>query len=165
MKPIILSLLSVTVLCSMPQFAQSQSTVEFQSGTHIEVTTGADICADNVIISGTNSWTGTQCGGPLVKVKEIEDAFVPRELTLSQNFPNPFNPTTTIEFTIPEDGRVLLKLYDITGRELVTLLDEEKPAGYYHQVTIDASRFVSGTYFCRLEFTGKQLTRKIALVR
>jgi hypothetical protein len=56
-------------------------------------------------------------------------------------------------------------MYDLTGRELMTLLDEERSAGYYHQVTIDASRFGSGSYFLRLEFGGKQLTRRIVLVK
>lgn len=96
---------------------------------------------------------------------EVEVGLAPKEFKLSQNFPNPFNPTTTMEFTLPEDGLVTLKMYDLAGRELVTLLDEEKRAGYYHQVTIDASRFGSGTYFCRLEFNGKQVTRKIVLVK
>jgi len=96
---------------------------------------------------------------------EVEVGLVPKEFTLSQNYPNPFNPTTTIEFTLPEDGHVALRMYDVAGQEVINLLDGERTAGYYHQATIDASRFGSGSYFLRLEFGGQQLTRRIVLVK
>jgi hypothetical protein len=96
---------------------------------------------------------------------EVEVGLAPKEFMLSQNYPNPFNPTTTIEFTLQEDGHVVLKLYDLSGRELVTMLDEERKAGYYQLVTLDASRFGSGTYFYRLQAGGRLLTRKMLLVK
>jgi len=96
---------------------------------------------------------------------EVEVGLAPKEFMLSQNYPNPFNPTTTIEFTLPEDGHVALRMYDVVGREVATFLDEERPAGYFHQVTIDASSLGSGSYFLRLEFGGQQLTRRIVLVK
>lgn len=72
---------------------------------------------------------------------------------MGQNYPNPFNPTTTIEFTIPADGHVLLKVYDLTGREVAKLVDEERKAGVYQQVMFDASRLASGLTLpdCRRE--------------
>jgi predicted outer membrane repeat protein len=99
------------------------------------------------------------------KEMPVDVASAPRVFALSQNYPNPFNPTTTIEFTLPSDGRVVLKVYDLTGREVATLLDEERKAGVYQQVVFDASRLASGVYFARLQFGGKQLLKKMLLLK
>lgn len=96
---------------------------------------------------------------------EVEVGLAPREFALHQNYPNPFNPTTTIEFTLEEDGRALLKLYDVTGRELMTLLNEGRKAGYLQSVVVDARKFGSGTYICTLEAGGKVLSRKMMLLK
>jgi len=69
---------------------------------------------------------------------------------LSQNYPNPFNPTTTIEYSFPERSNVSLKIFDVLGREVTTLVNEEKPAGNYN-VELNASSLPSGVYFYRLE--------------
>jgi len=99
--------------------------------------------------------------------KEIQVAVSSAPLTflLSQNYPNPFNPTTTIEFTIPQDGRVVLKVCDITGREVATLVDENRKAGEYQKVVFDASRYSSGVYFAVLQSEGKQLLKKMLLLK
>jgi hypothetical protein len=89
----------------------------------------------------------------------------PRVFTLSQNYPNPFNPTTTIEFTLANDGRATLKVYDVLGREVATLLDENRKAGEYQQVVFDASRYSSGVYFAVLRSGGKQLLKKMLLLK
>lgn len=68
---------------------------------------------------------------------------------MSQNYPNPFNPVTKIDYNIPNDGKVQLKVYDITGREVYTLVNEVKPAGYY-TVDFDASSLASGVYFYKI---------------
>jgi hypothetical protein len=78
---------------------------------------------------------------------------------------NPFNPTTTIEFTLPSDGRVVLKIYDIVGRDVATLVDQNMKAGVYHQTVFDASLLASGVYFASLQFGGKQLLEKIVLLK
>jgi len=75
---------------------------------------------------------------------------VPVEFTLKQNFPNPFNPTTTIDYTLPASSRVLLKVYDVLGREIRTLVDERQIAGD-HSVKLDGSNLASGVYFYRLQ--------------
>jgi hypothetical protein len=90
---------------------------------------------------------------------------VPKVLSLSQNYPNPFNPTTMMKFTIPEDGRATLKVYNAIGQEVVTLFDGNATAGEYHQAVFDASRLASGIYFSRLEFAGKTQIRKMLLVK
>ena len=89
----------------------------------------------------------------------------PLEFTLAQNYPNPFNPTTTIEFTLPQDGRVMLKIYDLRGREVATLVDEERIAGVYQQVVFDASSMPSGIYFARLQMNGMQQMKKLLLLK
>lgn len=78
-----------------------------------------------------------------------ENTSVPTEFSLSQNYPNPFNPTTTIEFSFAKKARATLRVYDMLGRELATLLDEDKAAGR-HSVIWDASAVSSGVYFYRL---------------
>ena len=89
----------------------------------------------------------------------------PRVFELYQNYPNPFNPTTTIEFTIPADGRVVLKVYDILGREVSTLLDENRNAGEYQQIVLDASKLASGIYFYRLQSGRFTTTKKLVLLK
>lgn len=80
------------------------------------------------------------------------------------SFPNPFNPSTRIQYRLASDGPVSLKVYDVLGREVVSLVDEVKSAGTY-TVTWDASRLPSGIYFTRLETAGKALVKKIMLVK
>jgi hypothetical protein len=73
----------------------------------------------------------------------------PQTYTLYQNFPNPFNPTTIISYELSKDSRVQLKIYDILGREVMMLADEQQVAGFY-QKTFNASRLASGVYIYRL---------------
>jgi hypothetical protein len=68
---------------------------------------------------------------------------------LYQNYPNPFNPTTTISFSIPSPAFISLKVYDILGNEVATLVNQERPAGEY-EINLDASNLTSGVYFYRL---------------
>ena len=89
----------------------------------------------------------------------------PRVFSLSQNYPNPFNPTTTIEFTLEKDGRVSLKVYDVLGREVATLLDDNRKAGEYQQVVFDGSRYSSGVYFVVLQAGGKQMIKKMLMLK
>jgi hypothetical protein len=74
---------------------------------------------------------------------------IPITYSLEQNYPNPFNPATTIRYQLPKDGMVTLKVYDILGAEVATLVNEEKIAGKY-EVNFDASRLASGVYIYRL---------------
>ncbi len=74
---------------------------------------------------------------------------VPVRYTLEQNFPNPFNPTTTIVYNIPGNEPVTLTIYNLLGQKVATLVDEEQPAGSY-EVVFKADRFASGVYFYRL---------------
>ena len=92
------------------------------------------------------------------------DDVVPSTYALHQNFPNPFNPATEIRYQVPRVSRVRLVVYDILGREVTTLIDENKPAGV-HQVQFDAGGLPSGVYLCRMTAGGFTEIRKICLIR
>ena len=89
---------------------------------------------------------------------------IPENYTLSQNYPNPFNPSTTIKFSIPQDGLVLLKVYNILGAEVASLVNGNKPAGTYN-VTFDASDLSSGVYLYKLITPDFVQTKKMLLVK
>jgi len=78
-----------------------------------------------------------------------ETAGAVTEFRLRQNFPNPFNPTTTIRFALKQSGRVALDVFGVRGQKVATLVDRSLPAGE-HSLRIDASRWASGIYFYRL---------------
>lgn len=84
--------------------------------------------------------------------------------SLSQNYPNPFNPTTKIDFKLRENGFVTLKVYDMLGKEIAVLVNEEKPAGEY-SVNFDASNLSSGTYIYQLNVNGVRITNKMSLIK
>ncbi|MDP1675290.1 MAG: T9SS type A sorting domain-containing protein [Bacteroidota bacterium] len=261
MRRILSYLFIPSLLCLIPFSAKSQSTIEFQSGTQIEVTTGADICADNVIINGSYSGSGTKCGGALpvelvsftvsshwsnaelywttatemnnygfeieksriqntevssknkieawgkiafvegngttnvpkeysftdknisigkysYRLKQIDRdgkfeyshevevviSPIPQMFALMQNYPNPFNPTTVISYQLPVNSHVSLKVYDAIGREVATLVNDVKEAGYY-SVTFDASRLSTGMYIYILRAENFVVSKKLLLLK
>lgn len=83
---------------------------------------------------------------------------------LVQNYPNPFNPMTVIGYDLPVDGQVSLKVYDILGREALTLFEGFGKAGY-HEVTLDASDLASGLYFYRLTAGSFTDVKKLVVVK
>ncbi len=80
------------------------------------------------------------------------------------SYPNPFNPVTIIQFSLPEAGNVKLRVYDILGREIIRLVDEFREAGV-HRVEFNAVNLPSGMYFTRIEFSGKSLVQRMMLVK
>ncbi len=89
---------------------------------------------------------------------------VPSSFVLEQNFPNPFNPSTTIVFSIPRDGSVKLEILDILGRLVETIIDEKVTAGQ-HELVWGAENAPSGLYFYRLTHSGGSILRKMAIVK
>ena len=89
---------------------------------------------------------------------------LPLEFKLEQNYPNPFNPVTVIKFKVPSSQVVTLKVYDLLGREVATLVNEEKAPGSY-EVKFDGSNLASGTYFYRLQAGDFVQTKKMLLMR
>jgi hypothetical protein len=92
------------------------------------------------------------------------DSEAPIGFALHQNFPNPFNPTTHFGFRIADFGLVTLKVFDVLGREVATLVNENLQAGT-HERTFDAENLASGIYMYRLQAGGRAITRRMLLVR
>lgn len=96
---------------------------------------------------------------------EIEVDFIGvTEYALLQNYPNPFNPSTVISYQLPVDSKVQLKIYDVLGTEIITLVNESKSAGK-HDVSFDAGKLSSGTYFYTILADGFVQTKKMLLVK
>ncbi|KPP98400.1 MAG: extracellular protein [Bacteroidetes bacterium HLUCCA01] len=89
---------------------------------------------------------------------------LPQTISLMQNFPNPFNPSTTIGFDLPQNEQVRLAIYDLLGREVAVLIDQQLPAGV-HQVNFDASSLASGQYLYRISTPSATLTRSMTLIK
>jgi hypothetical protein len=237
--------------------AYSQSSINYDLGTSVDVGSGADVCADAININGIWTGSGTICSGPLpvtissflasvssnnvllkwvtemelnnsgfdierknakgnsvwqkinfvhgsgttnerknysyadrkllvgtyqYRLKQIDyngnfnyynltDAVIitpPLSFSITQNYPNPSNPKSKIDFEIPINGKVSIKLYNITGQELTSLVNDVKEAGYY-SVDFDGSNYASGVYFYRISAEGEGLkfnkTLKMVLVK
>jgi len=89
---------------------------------------------------------------------------MPVEFALSQNFPNPFNPTTSIRFDLPESGQVQLEVFNMMGQRVATLVNETRAAGS-HSVTFDASALSSGMYLYRLQAGNNTMMKKMTLIK
>jgi hypothetical protein len=147
---------------------------------------------DSVVGSGGTMITGTdhtilgtlgqQCIGLLTSTSNIaevgfwyvpgyivtsvndEKDGLPKVYELAQNCPNPFNPQTTIKFALPKESKVSLKIYDVLGREVMTLVDRTMSPGVY-DVVLDASNIASGVYFYRLTAGEFVQTKKLVLLK
>ncbi|MGE5353434.1 MAG: SdrD B-like domain-containing protein [Acidobacteriota bacterium] len=122
-------------------------------------TNGQSTCFD--VTGGT-----TSIGKPIALVLSTtgitRGVETPTEFTLQQNYPNPFNPSTTIEFAVPAAGQYTLKVFNMLGQEVATLLQRELTVGY-HMVTFDASGLTSGMYIYRLCGNNVVMTKKMIL--
>jgi serine protease len=95
---------------------------------------------------------------------ENDNAASPVTYQLAQNYPNPFNPSTTLQFQVPQKSFVSLKVFDLLGRQLATLVNEERQSGIY-RVTWDASKLPSGVYFYRLRAGDFVETKKMVFAK
>ena len=93
---------------------------------------------------------------------------VPTKYDISQNYPNPFNPTTKVDFDLPFASKVTMKLYDMSGREVMTLVNDERTAGYYTEI-FNMSNLSSGAYFYRISANGNGqnfvMSKKLMLIK
>lgn len=122
---------------------------------------------DNIVASGKYSYRLKQIDndGTFEYSNIVEvDLGSPKRYELEQNYPNPFNPVTTIRFTILEAGNVKLKIYDLLGQEVKTLVNEYREAGAY-TINFDASNLNSGIYLYKIEANEFIQTRKMTLVK
>lgn len=115
---------------------------------------------DNGTISANQvSWNYGSGATSVEKQEGIANSF-----SLAQNYPNPFNPTTTIQYSIPEDSHVSLKVFDVLGKEVAVLVNQEQKAGIYTS-NFDASNLTSGIYFYTLTANNFTATKKLMLVK
>jgi hypothetical protein len=115
-------------------------------------------------MSGKGSVTLANSSLRRFSVKLVGGGELPKEFALSQNFPNPFNPSTTIKYDLPLDTRVSLKVFNILGQEVATLVNEEQKAGY-RSAEWNAGNVASGVYFYRLEAGHFTQVRKMLLTK
>ncbi|MBN2090653.1 T9SS type A sorting domain-containing protein [candidate division KSB1 bacterium] len=102
-------------------------------------------------------------GEKLTNVDEFASA-LPEKFELFQNHPNPFNPQTEITFTVPTKSPITLEIYDLLGRKVATLIDQELLAGQ-HQIKWDATNFAAGIYFYQLQSGDFIQGRKMILLK
>ena len=141
----------------------SQSVLTLDAGTSMGVLNGTDLCANIINPTGLLYGGGTICGN-LVSVEPVAGNEIPREFVLMQNYPNPFNPMTNFEIQMPKSGFVKLAVFDITGKEVAVLINQELNAGVY-SVDFDASNLSSGTYFYRMGADNFSEIKKMVLVK
>jgi hypothetical protein len=179
MDAVIIGNFNVTPMDISPTFTNTGTWYDFFSGDSLEVN---DVNAAISFQPGefkifTTVKLTTPEPGLITSVENNNFESTPTSYNLYQNFPNPFNPTTTIKYSIPSnfpsgqtDGKVgaenlvTLKIYDILGNEVATLVNEEKSAGYY-EVKFDAGKFSSGVYFYQIKAGTFIGTKKMILLR
>jgi len=133
------------------------------SGTRKRLNGVSFINKDTGFVVGDSGLVLTTFTGGLTDINSEID-FIPNSFTLNQNYPNPFNPLTTISFSLPKRENVILKVYDISGKEIITLMNEVKTSGNYSAV-FDASDLSSGVYFYELAAGDFKAVRKMVVVK
>jgi len=121
-------------------------------------------------VSGVNLFAGTYSTGvwkrPLSEFTDVTEEVnnMPQGFTLSQNFPNPFNPSTTIKFSLPKATHVTLSIYNSLGQEVSKLISKDMNAGVY-TTEWNATSFASGVYYYRIVASGFVQTKKLLLLK
>jgi hypothetical protein len=127
----------------------------------VDNTNWASVMSDFVSTTGITPEGGIESDGG---DNPVLNSNMPKEFKLTQNFPNPFNPMTKINFALPKQGFVTLKIYDIIGREIKTLVNEVKQTGYY-TVDFNGSSLASGVYFYRIQSGDFISVKRMVLIK
>ncbi len=149
--------LTEMAVCKVNNDGTSAWTVTMPGSYANDIVIGND---NNVYVVGGNTAKINQ--GAVTSLND--DKATPDVFILEQNYPNPFNPVTNIRFRITDFGFVSLRIYDVLGNEVATLVNEEKPTGEY-KVTFDASKLTSGVYLCRLSAGSFTDMKKMILLK
>ena len=123
--------------------------------------------SDSKVLTGKYTYRLKQIDfdGSFEYSKEVEvEVYVPFKFLLEQNFPNPFNPSTKIKYSVPQTSQVQIKVFDLLGKEIETLVNEEKPAGTY-EIEFNAANLPSGVYFYQLKADNYIETKKMILIK
>jgi len=161
-------LLLVTV--ALPQYQITNSVVgsggnTISNASNIFVSTVGEAFIGNSTNATQQQQTGFWYVYQQSTLTDVEDEeTIPTVFKLEQNYPNPFNPSTKIKYAVPERSNVLIKIYDILGSEVVTLVNEEMDAGWY-QKSFDAYSYSSGVYLFRMEAGNYISTKKMMLIK
>jgi hypothetical protein len=147
---------SDTQLTNFPGTSWSSSVAVSGAGLHVVWMDDRD---GNSEIYYKHNPTGNTTTGVVVPGEGKPDRFA-----LLQNYTNPFNPTTTISYSLAQADNVCLKIYDVMGRDVATLVNRRKEAGN-HSVTWNAESLASGVYFCQLRSGGFVETKRLVLLR
>lgn len=139
-------------------FQQQTNTNSFLKSTvFINDSIGGAVGGGGIIINTTT-------GGAIVGLEPVSNS-IPREFKLYQNYPNPFNPVTLIKYDLPKEVNVTIKIYDLLGREVATLVNNElKKAGRY-ELNWNAGNYASGVFFYRIEAGSYVNSKKMVLVK
>jgi len=104
------------------------------------------------------------CGIQTITSTQYVNRGMPSAFGLSQNYPNPFNPTTTIRYDVPKESHVAIKVYNILGQEVMTLVDDNKRPGRY-AVMLDGARLASGIYIYRVKAGDFVESKKLVVIK
>ncbi len=159
----------VTSASASGQFQKTGTWYDYFSGNSMDVTSTSmniDLGPGEFHIYTTSKLPTPQAGILLdVKQNDSKSSNIPSDFKLNQNYPNPFNPTTNIRYELASPAQVTLQVYDILGRKVATLFDQQMQTAGSHVVTFDASRLSSGTYFIRLVAGSHTMIRKMMLLK
>jgi len=164
----IIALLFVTT--SLPQYQITNSVIG-SGGNTISNSNNGIVCTvgESFIGKTSNTINQNQIGFwyayQQTTITDVEnEETIPTVFKLEQNYPNPFNPSTRIKFAVPEKSNVLIKVYDILGSEVATLVNEEMDAGWYEN-NFNAAGLSSGVYLFRMEAGNFISTKKMIYLR
>ena len=131
---------------------ETKIVIVLEGGSELFSTTGTYAIEDMIV--------GTTMG----ELLDVTITVIPDEYTLGRAYPNPFNPVTTLSFILPAESEVAISIYNIQGRELVSLVDGNMDAGY-HSVVWDANSYASGVYFVNMAAGEFVNTQKLMLIK
>jgi hypothetical protein len=106
-----------------------------------------------------------ESGSNLVSVESEQQSVHVERFTLHQNYPNPFNPQTHISYSLPQASIVYLKVYDVLGREILSLVNGERKSEGMYEVMFDATSLPSGVYFYRMQAENYMETKSMVLIK
>jgi hypothetical protein len=154
--------LITTTACNNSEFTPSLATDWKTKNLALPVGTNK-INLEAISAFGNDMWVDSICLKLLTGVRHFDNE-IPKVFSLSQNYPNPFNPATVIKYSLPKASQVKLVIYDLTGREVMTLVNGMKQPGYY-EARFDGTNIASGVYFYKISAGDFTDVKKMVLVK
>jgi hypothetical protein len=143
--------------------------VGFVSGSGTSNTAHSYTFADNNLSAGKYAYRLKQIDNDgafkYSNSTEVTIVGVAKELKIFGNYPNPFNPSTKVQFAVPENGNVSLRVYNVIGQEVATLFNGAAEAGNLYTANFDGSHMASGLYFSVLEYGNQRVTNKMMMTK